>query len=89
MKGILVLIGYILVALLVWIAQYIYAIKKYKKENEETYYGEHPLLFDEWDDFCINSIFISALWIIIWIPYLFYKGLCAIKRYIDEKFGVN
>lgn len=89
MKVLLIISGYLLVAYLVWIAQYLYAIKKYKKEENEEYYDKHVMPFDDWDDFCINRIFISALWIIIWIPYLLYKGLCLIKNYIDKKYEIN
>jgi hypothetical protein len=89
MKVLLIIVGYLLVACLVWIAHYIDAIKKYKKEEEEKYGGTHYTSFEDWDNFCIDRVAISILWIIIWIPYLFYKGMCLVKNYIDKKYEIN
>lgn len=88
MKVLLIISGYLLVACLVWIAQYLYSIKKYKKEENEKYGGLHPMHFNEWDDFYLERIFNSAFWIIIWIPYLLSKGLGLIKDYIDKKYEI-
>ena len=89
MEILLIISGYILVALLVWIAQYINAIKKYKKEEREKYGGKHFFHFDDWDNFCIERVVFSAFWLIIWIPYLYCEILDLIKNYIDKKYEIN